>query len=502
MRKAILLSSLMSVSALAMAQKKLSSKPNIVIIYADDLGINDLSCYGAKEIKTPNIDKLAQNGVRFTNAYAAAATCTPSRFSLLTGVYPWKNKNARILEGDAPMLIPQNDHNLPSQLQKAGYVTGVVGKWHLGLGNGKMDWNQKITPSPNDIGFDYSFITAATNDRVPTVFVENHSVVGLEKSDPLKVSYKTNFPGEPTGKDNPELLKLKPSQGHNQSIHNGIPRIGYQTGGKNARDQWVDEDMADLFVKKAENFISENKNKPFFLYYALHQPHVPRTPNQRFVGSTNLGPRGDAVVEADWCVGQIMEQLKKENLLDNTLVIFSSDNGPVLDDGYFDGAEETKNLHQPWGKYKGGKYSMYNAGANIPLIVYWKGQTPQKVSDALLSQIDLPASLMDLVGMKNVTFADSQDYLKTFLGKSNKHRKYLLHEGMQGKIALRQGKWSYIPPYDGPKMVPWGVTIETGNAEIPQLYNLCKDPGETKNVADKHPNKMKKFDNLIKASMQ
>ncbi len=141
-------------------------QPNIIIIYADDLGFGDVGAYGATAIKTPNIDKLAQQGIKFTNAYATAATCTPSRYSLLTGIYPWRKKRARVLQGDAPMLIGTDSSSLPAQLQKQGYVTGIVGKWHLGLGNGKIDWNSTISPSPNDVGFDYSYIMAATNDRV------------------------------------------------------------------------------------------------------------------------------------------------------------------------------------------------------------------------------------------------------------------------------------------------------------------------------------------------
>lgn len=305
-----------------------TSKPNVIVILADDLGYGDVSAYGSKTISTPNIDKLANGGVCFTDGHATSATSTPSRYAMFTGSYPWKNKNAKILPGDAPLLIDTAQFTMPKMFRNAGYTTAAIGKWHLGMGSGNPDWNKRVTPGANEIGFDYSCLIAATNDRVPTVYVENGTVVGLDPEDPIQVSYKTNFEGEPTAIDHPEMLKMHWAHGHNNSIVNGIPRIGYMKGGEKAK--WVDEDMADYFVGKVMNFIDENKDKPFFLYYGLHQPHVPRAPHQRFVGKTTMGPRGDAIVEADWCVGQLIEKLEKEGLLENTLIVFSSDNGPYL----------------------------------------------------------------------------------------------------------------------------------------------------------------------------
>ncbi|MBS9766232.1 MAG: sulfatase-like hydrolase/transferase [Flavobacteriaceae bacterium] len=450
--------------------KKISNqKPNIIIIYADDLGFGDIGAYGATAIKTPNIDKIAQKGIQFTNAYATSATCTPSRYSLLTGTYPWRKKRAKVLQGDAPMLISTDNSSLPAQLQKQGYTTGIVGKWHLGLGNGKIDWNSTISPCPNDVGFNYSYIMAATNDRVPTVYVENGKVVNLEKSDSLFVNYHKNFKGLPTGKDNPELLKLKPSHGHDQSIHNGISRIGYQKGGKKAL--WIDENMADTFLNKALSFIDQQKEKPFFLYYALNQPHVPRTPNHRFVGSTSLGARGDAIVEADWCIGSLMEKLEKDQLLDNTLIIITSDNGPVLDDGYQDNSQETAEIHSPTGQLRGGKYSLFDAGTHIPFIVFWKGHTQPKISNAIISQVDLKASLLALKDKNISQINDSKNLLNTLLGNELKGRKSLIIEGLQHRTAIRKGDWIFIPPYKGSKMIPWGVQIETGFSEKAQLYS-------------------------------
>ncbi len=191
--------------------------PNIVLIYADDLGYGDLSCYGATQIQTPNIDKLAKQGLRFTNAHATSATCTPSRFSLMTGTYAWRKKGTGIAPGNASLIIPVDKITLPAVLKRAGYQTAIIGKWHLGLGGPEgPDWNGEIKPGPREIGFDYSFILPATVDRVPCVYVENHYVAGLDPADPIQVSYKEKVGDWPTGKDHPELLKLKPSHGGNE----------------------------------------------------------------------------------------------------------------------------------------------------------------------------------------------------------------------------------------------------------------------------------------------
>ena len=315
-----------------------SRKPNVVIIYADDLGYGDVGCYGATRVKTPNIDRLASQGVRFTNAHSSSATCTPSRYAMLTGEYPWRKKGTGVLSGSAGMIISPERTTLPSIMKKAGYTTGVVGKWHLGLGNGDVDWNGEIKPGPLEIGFDYCFLIPATGDRVPCVYVENRNVVGLDPNDPIQVSYREPIGDEPTGKDHPELLKMHPSHGHNQTIVNGISRIGYMRGGKDAR--WVDEDMADVITRKAIAFIEKHDEEPFFLYFSTHDIHVPRVPHPRFVGQSGLGPRGDAIVQLDWCAGEILKTLERLKLAENTLVIFTSDNGPVVDDGYKDQAVE------------------------------------------------------------------------------------------------------------------------------------------------------------------
>ena len=457
-------------------------KPNIVVIYLDDLGYGDLGCYGATELKTPNIDALAKGGLRFTNGYASSATCTPSRYALLTGMYPWREKDAKILPGTAPLIIDTAQLTLPKMLANKGYKTGIVGKWHLGLGSGNVDWNERVSPGPNEVGFESSYILAATQDRVPTVYIENGDVVGLDPNDPIMVDYKENFEGEPTGLDNPELLTMKWHHGHNSSIVNGIPRIGFMKGGDSAK--WSDVDMADHFLEKAKAYVKANKDQPFFLYYAMQQPHVPRTPHPRFIGSSGMGPRGDVIVEADWCVGEFMKTLEVEGILENTLVIFSSDNGPVLNDGYYDDAVEKVGNHDPKGGLRGGKYSLFEAGTRVPFITYWKGQIEPGTSDALVCQMDLLTSIAGLQGTK-VEGLDGADMMDELMGRSKEGRASLIIEATS-RTALRKGDWMMIPPYKGPA-INTQVNIELANAQDYMLFNLKDDLAQTNNLAEANP---------------
>ncbi len=477
------------VSLSAQAWLQTEQLPNLVVIVADDLGYGDLSCYGAKAIQTPGMDRLANEGIRFTQAYSTAATSTPSRYSLLTGMYPWTNTDARILPGNAPLIINRDQITLPKVMKQAGYITGSVGKWHLGLGDGNIDWNKPITPGAKDVGYDYSFIQAATNDRVPCIFIENGRGVGLDPSDPLYVSYRENFPGEPTGKDNPELLRMHPSVGHAASIVNGVPRIGFQTGGKAA--QWRDEDMAELFLEKAKQFVRENSNKPFFLYYGLHQPHVPRVPNERFIGKSGMGPRGDVILEADWCVDEFLKELDRLGLTENTVVILTSDNGPVLDDGYQDQAVELVGDHKMSGPLRGGKTSLYNGGTCIPFLLRWPVVVEQGVSDALICQMDLLASFASLVAQTYPDRTHSQNILAALLGKSNKGRNELIIEGMNN-YAYREGDWVMIPPYPT-RRSSYENDNFAGLGLSYQLYNIKEDIAQQNNLAEKEPQRLRQM---------
>jgi arylsulfatase A-like enzyme len=334
----------------------------------------------------------------------------------------------------------------------------------------------------------------ATGDRVPCVYVENHQVLGLDPKDPLMVSFSEYIGEEPTGKKNPELLKVHPSHGHDFSIVNGVSRIGYQSGGTSAR--WNDEAMADVYVQRANAFIERHKSKPFFLYFSTHDIHVPRLPHARFAGKSPMGVRGDVILELDWCVGELLATLERNGLTRDTLVIFSSDNGPVVDDGYKDEAKEKLGDHKPAGPWRGGKYSILEGGTRVPFIVRWPGRVKPGVSDALLSQVDFPASFAALVGQtfESKTSPDSQNVLAALLGDSPRGRADLVEHS--GGLAVRQGQWKFIPPRPGPKRTQF-TDIETGNDPGAQLYNLSLDPGETRNLAAEQPEKVTELAALL-----
>lgn len=463
--------------------------PNVIVIMADDIGYGDFSCNGENTIHTPHVDKLAGEGVRFTNAHAVAATSTPSRYSFLTGQYAWRRDDTGIAAGNAGMIIRPEEYTVGKLFQSCGYATAVIGKWHLGLGDttGSQDWNDFITPGPKDIGFDYSFIMAATADRVPCVWVNNQRIVNLDPADPIEVSYEKPFPGEPLGSTHPELLTLQrpsPNHGHDQAIVNGISRIGFMKGGKSAL--WVDENIGDSITSHAIAYIEQHRNAPFFLYLATNDIHVPRVPHPRFAGKSGMGVRGDAILQFDWTVGQVLETLDRLGIRDNTLIILTSDNGPVVDDGYQDRAVELLGTHRPWGDFRGGKYSSFEAGTRVPFIVNWPRQVKKGVSGALVSQVDFLASMAALleVDLPDELTADSQNQLHAWLKKEDKGRDYVVLQA--GSLSVYDGTWKYIAPNNGG---PYNAltNTETGNYPQPQLYNLKKDVGEKENVAEKHP---------------
>ena len=481
------------------ARQKPAARPNVVIIYVDDLGYGDVGYNGAIGVKTPHVDRLAAEGLVFTDAHTSDATCSPSRFSLLTGEYAFR-EHIHVLPGNVPLKIRPGSATLATVFKDAGYTTGVIGKWHLGLGDDKLNWNGPIKPGPLEIGFDYCFLIPATADRVPCVFVEDHHVAGLNPGDPIEVNYRQKVGNDPTGKDHPEYLRMKarPGQGHNNTIVNGVGRIGYMSGGHSAR--WVDELFPDILTTKAEDFIRKNKDRPFFLYFAFSDIHVPRLPNPRFLGMSAMGNRGDAIAQMDWCTGQIIQTLKDLGLAENTLVIFSSDNGPVLNDGYEDGAPELVGRHKPGGPFSGGKYSILEAGTRVPFITWWPSHIRPGVSDALISQVDLVASMAALTGtkLKPDDAPDSYDLLPVLLGKSSKGREVLVESAHTR--ALRMKNWKYILPHDGPPLYK-AVNIKSGLSREPQLYNLTDDPAEQHNLAGKNPKKTEKMKTLLENIM-
>ncbi len=466
-------------------------RPNVVIIYGDDVGFGDVGIYGSKMIPTPNIDRLAKEGLVFNDGHCSASTCTPSRFSMLTGVHGFRH-GVRVLPPNAPLTIPTDVLTLPKLFKQAGYTTGVIGKWHLGIGTKGVptDWNGDVKPGPLEIGFDRSFLLPSTNDRVPCVYLDGHRVVNLDPADPLYVGRKNVVANKgntqyPDGKTNREAMTYYQStQGHANSVINGIGRIGYMSGGKSAL--WNDESMAEEFVKQAEHYISANKDHPFFLYYCAQNVHVPRTPAKRFQGATRLGYRGDSMVEFDWATGELLKILKDNGIEENTLVVFSSDNGPVYDDGYDDGTtvrtstQEVDRGHDASGIWRGGKYQLYEGGTRVPFIVRWPARILPGTSDAMVNQIDLLASFAELFGIElpEEAAADSRNTLKAFLGEDPVGLGFMIEEGRG--LALRRDDWKFIQfPGNKKKKIP-------GKAE---LYNLNQDPGETKNIIADHPEK-------------
>jgi arylsulfatase A-like enzyme len=472
-------------------------KPNIVIFYVDDLGYGDLGVYGAKGVQTPNVDALANNGLRFTDAHSSAATCTPSRYSLLTGEHAFRKK-AKVLQGDAKLLIDPGQPTIASLVKKAGYKSAVVGKWHLGLGDGKskLDWNQDVKPGPLEIGFDYSYLLPATGDRVPAVYLENYKVQNLSADDPLIVSYAGKVGNRPVGRDNPQLLRQPADDQHADTIINGISRIGYMQGGKSA--EWTDEDFYTVFTDKANNFIADNKNNPFFLFFSFHDIHVPRLPNKKFQGKSSMGLRGDAIVQMDWITGQVVKQLEKQGVLDNTLIIFTSDNGPVLTDGYDDEAVQLLGEHKPAGPFRGGKYSAYEAGTRVPTIVHYPNKVKPGVNDSLMSQIDVYASIANMLNipMAENEAIDSEVLTAAWLGESDQGRTQLIEESYT--LSLRLGDWKYIAPSKGTNdWIRDNKNIEGGFQPTPQLFYLPNDQGEQNNLAGSSTEMVEKHQNII-----
>ncbi len=479
-----------------------AEKPNIIVIMADDLGYGDLSCYGATEIQTPAIDQLASEGVRFTNGYCSASTCTPTRFSLLTGTYAFRQAGTGIAPPNGPAIIRPGTETLPSILKRAGYATAVIGKWHLGLGDPAPDWNGDLRPGPLDIGFDHCFLLPTTNDRVPQVYVEDRHVKDLDLADPLWVGNTQPAGDHPTGLTHRETLKMDWSHGHNQTIHNGISRIGFYTGGSRAR--FRDEDLADAWVNHTKRWIEEHQDQPFFLYFASHDIHVPRIAHERFQGKSKLGPRGDCILQFDWCVSELTKSLERFGLAEKTIIVLCSDNGPVLDDGYKDQAVEKLGDHTPAGGLRGGKYSVWEGGTRIPFIVRWKGHVKPRLSSEVVCTVDLAASFASLTGqsVRSDGCLDSLDLMPALLGEEEaKGREHLLQQDNgSGNFGLREGDWKLVRLKQRGKSQ---ATVSQQELPLPKqelsLYRLSDDPGEKKDLSSSHPDIVERLNAKLEA---
>ena len=465
-------------------------KPNIVYIMADDLGYGDLSCYGAKLISTPNIDKLAAQGRSFTDAHSVSSVSTPSRYAFLTGSYPYRYNNGegcwRPLRINHPLLISENQKTLAEKLKENGYSTACIGKWHLGFQRrDTTDWNKPLRPGPIDVGFDYYFGLPLVSSGPPFVYVENDTVYGYEKNDPLI------YNGYPIS----ETQKYEAK---------GINRF---SGGKKAHSLYKDDEVAVEFVTRSKNWIKDNKEKPFFLLLATTHIHHPFTSGKKFRGSSKCGLYGDYVQEFDWMVGEIMRTLKEENLEKNTLLIVTSDNGGMLN---LSAQRAWRTGHRINGDLFGFKFGIWEGGHRIPFIVRW----PEKIeansySNQLISNVDMFATFVALAGGKlnNEEAPDSYNVLEAFIGnpKIPLRNHLILAPNKSSHLSYRKGDWIFIPAQGGggwnnDKGNAMGGVLSTkftnkfnsdiyngkikSNAPKCQLFNLKEDICQKVNLAD------------------
>jgi arylsulfatase A-like enzyme len=460
----------------ASAAQPAPASTNIIVILADDIGWGDAGCYGATRLKTPHIDRLAAEGQRFVNGHASAAVCTPTRYSMLTGQYGFRRDavgvNRGVANGAAPLTIPTDMVTAPGLLQAAGYHTGLVGKWHLGFGLSKPDYNKQLRPGPLEVGFDEFFGIPATNDRIPTVLVRDHNVVGLDPADPIEYTYD---------KKEAEALGLSPwAAGRN--------RIGWGKGGKAA--WWDDKKLADIHTAEAVQFIERNKDKKFFLYYAPHNVHAPKIPGPRFAGTSGLGERADMLLEFDDSLGQLLQTLDRLQLTNDTLIIYSSDNGAYVNN---------EDGHRPTGPFRGIKSTSWEGGTRVPFIVRWPARIAVGVSEDLVSTIDIPATITAAAGiaLPENSLPDSVNLLPAMLGETDSpKRDHLILQCGSGHLSVRSGSWKYIPDLD--RVEGWKSPRKApGAPDRPGLFDLSSDPGETKNLARENPGEVERLADLL-----
>lgn len=443
-----------------------SEYPNIVLIYADDLGYGDLSCYGATKISTPNIDRLATEGRLFTDGHSTSAVCTPSRYALLTGEYPLRINNYSPVFCEDSLLIDPEKTTIASLLKRKGYATACVGKWHLGFGSErKPDWNQELKPGPLEVGFDYFFGLPVVNSHPPFVYMENRRIVGLDPSDPLM--YQRG--GKTHGLEYPKK---------HTSPHRGMASL---IGGKAAHDLYIDELVGEKLTQKALSWMNQQA-QPFFLYYASHNVHYPITPNPYFHGKSECGLRGDFVEELDWSVGQLIAAVERFGVLENTLFVFTSDNGAV-----FDPASEDIQAsgHTPNGALKGKKFGAWEGGHRVPLIACWPGKIPAgTTSGALIANMDLLPTFAAITEqeLSPSEARDGVNQLPLLVGEGSvsERDELIIMPHKRSHTSLRLGDWVYIPGAgDG------GWTKGKPGELQRQLYNLKEDRGQNNNrVAD------------------
>jgi len=463
-------------------------KPNIVVIFADDLGYGDTSIYGATKIQTPNIDQLAREGRRFTDAHTASAVCTPSRYILLTGEYAFRTDHWSPVFLKVGLIIDENKKTVADIMKDDGYATACIGKWHLGFGEDTPNWNGDLKPGPLELGFDYYFGMPVVNSHPPFVYVENHRVVGLDANDPFVYG---------------QLPKTKVIEEKRK-----LDDIG---GAEKAHDLYDDYQVGTTLAGKAVSWIKMHKDEPFFLYFPTTNIHHPFTPHTRFQGTSEAGRYGDFVHELDWIVGEVTRTLEEEGLADNTLIIFTSDNGGMINLG---GQEAWNRGHQQNGDLLGFKFDAWEGGHRVPFIARWPGKIPAgSVSNQLISTVDLMATLAAVTGqeLKDDDAPDSFNILPALTGDTAKVvRDHLVLAPLRkAHLSLRSGDWVYIsgpagggfgnPSVGGRGFGGYPALHFSGqknsnmvdgerkpDAPEEQLYNLSSDPFQATNVILDH----------------
>ena len=498
--------------ALLLAGAVSAKQPNVVLIFADDLGYGDVGCYGATKLKTPNIDKLAEEGKRFTDAHSSSAVCTPSRYGLLTGEYPFRANGGKGIWGPAPiqspLLIDTETVTVADVFKSKGYDTAVFGKWHLGFKEGKNDWQEPLSPGPQDLGFDYYFGMPVVNSAPPYVYVENTGVVGGDPDDPL-VHLGRNAQGKAT-----PITPIPPEAAQRSA--------NQFKGAVEAHKQFNDFEVGTKLTEKATEWIESREGKPFFLYFATTNVHHPFTPAEQFQGKSECGPYGDFTQELDWIVGEVRKSLEKAGVADNTLIIFTSDNGGMFN---FGGRAAAAKGHKINGDLLGSKFGIWEGGHRVPFIAWWPGKIEEgTVSDQMLLNVDLKATFAEVIGreLSADEKKDSISMLPALTGDPEKplRTEMVITPHKPTHMAVRKGKWMYIPARsDGgfggskPNQHAWGgaaVTklVGTPNSDIEngrikkgsppaQLYDLEADVNQTKNLFKENPEVVEQMKTLL-----
>lgn len=479
--------------------------PNIIIINADDLGYGDVGVYGATKVQTPAMDKLASEGIRLTDFHSASSVCSPSRYALMTGRYPHRKNLYSPIFLKTKLQIDTSRTTIADVLKSTGYSTAAIGKWHLGFGDEEpVNWNLPLKPGPLELGFDYYFGVPVLNSHPPFVYVENHSVVGL-------VPDKDPFVYGETAETRYFDEKF------------GLDEIG---GARLAHQAYKDREVGTTLKNKALEWIKLQEDSPFFLYLAPTNIHHPFTPATQFIGSSKAGAYGDFIHELDWIVSEIMTLLEQQGIVDDTLIIVTSDNGGMLNRG---GQVAREAGHMQNGDLLGFKFDAWEGGHRIPFIARWPGKIPEgTISNALCSNVDFLATLADLVGyeLSENEGPDSISMLGVLLGETDhgQREQLLISPRSSGHIALRSGDWMYISSQGGGGFVDTQLgTHEFGGAaafpftgqkntdivdgnirsDAPsgQLYDLKQDKSQHKNLYEQHPKVVlklqKELDSLV-----